>query len=258
MRLFSAAVLRLIAATLFTLLTACSAQRVTPTQDVWDPIEPVNRGVFWFNDKFDVYLLEPVSRGYDTVMPQRVQDSVTNFFNNLRQPIDAANALLQAKMVQALSQTGRFLVNSTVGIAGFFDVASEIGLERKREDLGLTFAHWGLPPGPYIVLPFLGPSNLRDALGRGGDAFGNPVFYLGRATDWDSDTVFWTQAGLIALDTVNTRASMLDTVKSAKEAAFDYYLTMQGAYYQYRRGQYYDGNPPDEEDDEGAAGAFPK
>lgn len=203
---------------------------------VWDPIEPVNRGIFWFNDKVDRYLLEPVAKGYEKVTPDPIQKGVRNFFRNLRGPIDAVNALLQLKVSDAAEQTGRFLLNTTVGVGGVLDVAQEFGLERRRQDLGLTFASWGIPEGPYLVIPFIGPSNLRDGVGMLGDQFFDPTYYISYTDLSDNAQLAWI-LGLKALDVVDTRASLIDAIDAARESSLDEYLFMQSAYYQIRRGQ---------------------
>lgn len=218
--------------------------------EIWDPLEPVNRKIFWFNDKFDTYLLEPVARGYDYVMPDRVQTGISNFFSNIRYPIYLLSDLVQLDFTSAAHDTGRFVVNSTVGILGVVDVAKRIGLEPDYKDFAVALESHGIPPGPYLVLPFLGPSNLRDALGRTVDIFVNPnqyPTYFGDMSYHDQLAVTW---GTRAVEIVNERSGLLDAIKSAKENSFDYYLFMQGAYSQYRRGLLYHGHPPIEKDDE--------
>ena len=134
-----------------------------------DPWQGFNRAVFEFNETLDQYVAKPVAQGYQAVTPQFVDAGISNFFSNLEDVLIIANDILQLKPMQALSDTGRFLVNSTIGIFGFFDVASHIGLEKHNEDLGQTLGYWGVGAGPYVMLPVLGPSNLRDAFGLAGD-----------------------------------------------------------------------------------------
>lgn len=134
-----------------------------------DPWQGFNRAVFEFNETLDQYVAKPVAQGYQAVTPQFVDTGISNFFSNLEDVLIIANDILQLKPMQALSDTGRFLVNSTIGILGFFDVASHIGLEKHNEDLGQTLGYWGVGAGPYVMLPVLGPSNLRDAFGLAGD-----------------------------------------------------------------------------------------
>ena len=202
---------------------------------IWDPIEPFNRGVFWFNDTLDVYLFEPVARGYDYVAPDSVQRGVTNFFRNLSYPVYLLSDLVQLKFEQAGEHTGRFLINSTVGLVGIFDVATDVGLHYHPEDFGTALAYYGVPSGPYLVLPILGPSNFRDFLGTTVDSFLSPTAAIGYS-DMSSDEKFWSIAALNTVSVVNTRASLLEAVESGKEASLDYYLFMQSAYEQYRRG----------------------
>lgn len=222
---------------------------LSSAEEVYDPLEPINRGIFWFNDKFDVYLLEPVARGYDKVMPDTVQDSVGNFFENIRYPSYLVSDIIQLKFNQVGQHTARFLINTTLGLAGLFDVATEMGVKEHDEDFGVALAYHGVPAGPYLVIPFIGPSNLRDGIGLIADGFLSPVYYVGE-TDVDSSTEWVIVAGTKALQVVDTRANLFDAIETAKESSLDYYLFMQSAYYQYRRGVIYDGHPPDEFEDE--------
>lgn len=199
-----------------------------------DPWEPMNRKIFWFNDKADVWVLEPVARAWDTVAPDPVQRSVSNFFHNVRFPIVLANDLLQGKVRDAGNDVGRFAVNTTIGVGGLFDPATGFGLERKIEDFGQTLATWGSPSGPYLVLPLLGPSNVRDMAGLLVDIplsvtpfFVNEYILLG------------AQVG----DTVNERSLFLDEVEEAKEAALDYYVFVRNAYGQRRQALIQDEDP---------------
>ena len=205
-------------------------------QEIWDPIEPVNRGIFWFNDRFDTYLLEPVARGYDSVMPDRVQTGVGNFFDNLRFPSNFVSDLVQLEFGAALEETGRFLLNTTVGIGGLMDVAKEVGLEKQDEDFGIALASHGVAPGPYLVIPLVGPSNLRDGFGRVVDMFLSPIFYVGTIFDLNDGDALAISLGAKALDVIDQRADMFEAVETAKQSSLDYYLFVQTAYYQYRRG----------------------
>ena len=214
-----------------------------------DPLESMNRGIFWFNDTFDIYLLEPVARGYDWLTPRPVQNSVTNFFDNLRYPSLLISDLVQLKIDQVAVHSGRFLINSTVGLAGLFDVASEFGLEPHYEDFGTALGYYEIPSGPYLVLPILGPSNIRDGFGRIVDLFLNPAFHF-RTYGLSRDEALLASFGTNALDTINTRASLIKTIEDAKEVSLDYYLFLRSAYAQRRRNQIYDNNPPEEEEEE--------
>lgn len=214
--------------------------------EVSDPLESVNRGIFKFNNKVDDYVLAPASRGYDYVMPKRAQTGVSNFFENLGYPKYLLSDLVQLKFGQALTHTGRFLINSTLGLVGLMDVAKDMGLERQQEDFGIALAYQGVPSGPYLVLPFLGPSNLRDTVGLVFDTIVHPFMFLTyssvRAGISDKITI-----GGQTIDILQTRVNLDEAIKAGKESSVDYYLFVQGAYTQYRRGVLYDGNPPEEE-----------
>jgi phospholipid-binding lipoprotein MlaA len=199
-----------------------------------DPLESFNRKVFWFNDHLDTYVLEPVAKGWDYVLPRRVETCISNFFWNLHFPIDTVNAALQGKFKDAGSDVGRFLVNTTVGVAGFFDPATSLGLELHWEDFGQTLGWWGVGTGPYLMLPILGPSDIRDGGGLIVDSatsitpfFVNSYILLGART----------------VEIVNIRAQYLDTIRKAKEAAFDYYSFVRNAYLQRRAGLINDHEP---------------
>jgi phospholipid-binding lipoprotein MlaA len=200
-----------------------------------DPIESVNRKIFWFNDKLDVYVLEPTAKAWHWVLPDRVETSITNFFYNLRFPIHTLNDLLQGKLKDAGIDVGRFLVNTTVGVAGFFDPATGWGLPMHWEDFGQTLGWWGVGPGPYIVLPILGPSDLRDGGGLIVDSAAS-------VTPFFVDT--YILLGARAVEIVNTRALYLEEVRKAKESAFDYYVFVRNAYLQRRLGYINDYEEP--------------
>lgn len=208
----------------------------SPPSDPWDPIEPVNRAVYKFNDVADRYVLRPIARGYDTVTPQPVQRSVGNFFDNLEEPVNIANSALQLKFYRFNVALGRFMVNTTAGVGGLFDVASAVGVAEVDEDFGQTLGHWGLGQGPYLVLPLLGPSTGRDFTGRFGDQLVYPLTYV----EEDYDYVVWS---LRALDIIDTRARLLgfeDTV----EQQFDPYAFIRGYYLENRLEAVYDGAVP--------------
>lgn len=251
MRYYSAAVLRfffILSLLLISVDGVASAEGTASTdeppgevEEVSDPLEGFNRGVWWFNDRFDRYVFQHVADGYDYIMPDRVQDSISNFFYNLKYPVRLLSDVFQFKLSQAGVHTGRFLVNSTLGLGGLFDVAAEFGLQRHDEDLGLAFAYHGVPAGPYLVLPFLGPSNLRDAIGYAGEMAMSPMYWIPKESmsTGDADKTEWS---LLILYAVNTRAQKDEAIQAMREAAVDEYLFQQGAYYQYRAGLLYDGN----------------
>ncbi len=197
-----------------------------PTDD--DPLEGFNRPMFSFNDTVDVYVLEPVAKGWDKVVPNRVQTSISSFFENLRSPYDCVHGLLQARPHQAAVSFARFIGNTTFGLAGFFDPMSDWGLQSSSEDFGQTFAVWGIPSGPYLVLPFMGPSTIRDTAGFTADSISTvhgwfiPAIY----------PIFST-----ATRTVNDRARALKTVRNIKEASVDYYTAVRNGYLQRRQAQ---------------------
>jgi len=205
-------------------------------QETWDPFQKVNRVVYKFNDAVDRALLKPIASGYDSSIPAPVKRGVANFFNNAFEPTVVINDVLQGKVGQAVSDTGRFVVNTTVGIAGVFDVATSMGMERHVEDFGQTFAKWGFNPGPYLVLPILGPSNLRDGIGTGiYFAYTYPFTHI------SDDT---SRYAVYALEIVNNRAQLLATTDVVEQAALDPYLFVREAYHQRRLDLIYDGNPP--------------
>lgn len=208
-----------------------------------DPWERFNRGMYNFNDKIDRAILKPVAKGYRAVTPDAVEKGISNFFSNLGEIKVLANDILQLKLITALSDTGRFLVNSTIGIGGLFDVAKHMKLEKHNEDFGQTLGRWGVPDGPYLVLPFFGPSSVRDSIGIRADFELNPI---NEVDDYD------TRTALYALDIVQTRAWLLEAGEIVDEAAFDPYIFMREAYLQRRRNLVFDGKPPAEtgEDEE--------
>ena len=211
-----------------------------PTANPKDPLEPMNRRVARFNDAVDEAVLQPVSTVYRDATPELVQKGVRNFFNNLSDLWSTVNNGLQLKGRDTAESLMRFVVNTTVGIYGLFDVATPIGLQRHPEDLGQTLGHWGVPDGPYLVLPFFGPSTLRDTAAWPGDTAMDPV----RAHD---DVPVRNSAWSLRL--VQKRADLLKATEMLGGASIDKYSFTRDAYLQLRRNQIYDGNPPDEADD---------
>ncbi|MHB8346389.1 MAG: MlaA family lipoprotein [Acidiferrobacterales bacterium] len=203
---------------------------------VYDPLESYNRAVFKFNDQFDRFVLKPAAKGYTYVLPVPVRNGITRFFNNLLEPTVIVNDLLQGKIERTASDTGRFVVNSTIGVAGLFDPARRFGLRPHEADFGMTLGVWGAPPGPYIVWPILGASDLRDSFGMIADYYTYPVDYL------NSNTARWS---LRVLDAVNTRANLLGTSSVLEQAAGpNMYSFVREAYMQQRLNLIYNGNPP--------------
>ncbi len=209
-----------------------------------DPLEGVNRAMFSVNEGLDKVLFKPVAQGYDFVVPLPGKTVVSNFFSNLTDPWIAVNNLLQAKPGQAFSDVGRFVINSTVGIGGAFDIASELGLDKHEEDLGQTLGRWGVGDGPYIVLPLLGGRTTRDAIALIGDGYGGPLYYM------VDDAA--TRNILLGVRVVSNRAQLLPVEKTIEEAALDKYSYLRDAYLQRRRSLIFDGNPPRIKDEDAA------
>lgn len=222
-----------------TLLAGCAT-----TNNPRDPIEPVNRAVYTFNDKLDHAVLKPVAQGYKAVLPEPVRDGVRNVFSNLRDPWNAVNQILQGKIEEGATDFMRFVTNTTFGLGGIFDVASEGGMQKHNEDFGQTLGRWGLDSGPYLVLPLLGPSSVRDGTGKIVDSFGYLPWHGPEWLDMQH-YVAWRNT-LTALDLINIRAGLLDAGNVLEEAALDRYAFVRDAYLQRRRSQVYDGNPPRE------------
>lgn len=222
-------------------LSACAGTGGHPK----DPLEPLNRATFSFNEAADRYVMRPVAQVYD-LAPLPVKVGVGNFFGNLGDFWIGVNNLLQGKFVDGLSDGGRLLINSTIGIFGIFDIATEMGLEKHDEDLGQTLGRWGVGDGPYLVLPLLGPSNLRDTVGLVGDLNVDPI--------WGVEDI-GERNRLTALRFINRRAQLLGADTTADQAALDKYGYMRSFYIQYRRSQVYDGRPPREKDEDDDSGA---
>jgi len=208
-----------------------------------DPIEGFNRAMFSFNDGLDTVIVKPVAQGYDAVLPSPVKTGVTNFFGNIADVFIAVNNLLQGKVPDAASDAGRVVVNSTVGILGLVDVASNIGLEKHEEDFGQTFGRWGVGPGAYVVIPVFGPRTARDTVGLVLDVKADPIANINHIP---------TRNTLLAVRLVSDRANLLPADKVIEEAALDKYSYIRDAYLQHRRSLVYDGNPPREDMDAAA------
>ncbi len=204
-------------------LAGCASVQ-TPTPG--DPLESLNRGVFKFNDTVDTYALKPVAKGYQRVVPDPVRKSVTNFFSNVGDVYIAANELLQLKIADGVGDIMRVTINTIFGVGGLFDVATLAKLPKHSSDFGITLGHYGVPSGPYLVLPLLGPSTVRDATGLVVDYYGNPLSYV------EPSSVSWS---LYGVNLVNTRANLLATTDVLQAAAIDKYSFVRGAYLQRRR-----------------------
>jgi phospholipid-binding lipoprotein MlaA len=213
-------------------LAGCATTATTPE----DPWEGMNRSIYAFNDKADRYALKPVAQGYQAITPLPARTGISNFFGNISDVWTGFNNLLQGKPGSTLTDLSRFAVNTTVGILGLFDVATEVGLEKHDEDFGQTLAVWGVPDGPYLVLPLFGPSNVRDA---GGLVVDRAVFNINYAIE--SVPV---RNSVAAVHLVNTRASLLGAETTLEDASLDSYVFMRTFYMQHRRSEIYDGHPP--------------
>ena len=214
-------------------LTGCAtAQRP-------DPLEPMNRKVFAFNEAVDAAVLKPVAQVYKAVLPSPVQLAVSNFFGNVKDAWSAVNLFLQGRIADGFSDVMRFGTNTVFGFAGVMDIATELGFERHGEDFGQTLGRWGVPTGAYIVWPILGPSTIRDSIGMPVDM---------KATPESLVSVSLTRNTMTGLRLVSTRAGLLSATGLIDDIALDKYTFVRNAYLQRRRSLVYDGNPPDEED----------
>ena len=217
------------------LLSACAT--VKGPGDEHDPLESLNRTVFNFNEGVYKYVLDPVTETYQDVAPQPVQTGVSDFFSNIDDLFVLANDLLQFKFAQAASDLGRLAFNTTAGLFGLIDVATYMDMPKHHEDFGQTLAIWGVGDGPYLVLPLLGPSTLRDTGGLVVDSRYDPIL------DIKDSEARWDVIGLKAVD---TRAGLLPADRIAGKSGVDKYNFIRDAYLQHRRSLIYDGNPPNQ------------
>ena len=222
------------------LLLAVLAGCATTSGNPRDPFEGFNRAIYSFNDVLDSAIVKPVAEGYRFVLPTPVRTGVTNFFSNLADPWIAVNNALQGKFADAVQDLMRVFVNTFLGFGGLLDIASEAGLQKHNEDFGQTIGKWGVGSGPYLVLPFFGPSSVRDGLSL--------------VVDWEASPLLMekdisVRNSLIALQGVSTRANLLEASNLLEEAALDKYSFTRDAFFQYRRNQIYDGNAPPLEPD---------
>ena len=216
-------------------LTACATG---PNANPHDPLEPFNRGIYGFNDAVDRAVVRPVATAYRDVLPSPVRTGVTNFFSNLQDLWSFANNTLQLKGEGAGNSIVRFGVNTAFGLGGLLDIATEMRIERHTEDFGQTLGYWGVGSGPYLVLPLLGPSTVRDTAALPVDMSGNAMSHVSDVPIRNSATV---------LNLVNKRAYLLDATQMIDEVALDPYTFTRDAFLQRRRNAVYDGNPPDED-----------
>lgn len=228
----------------FALASGCATLPPNVGQDPRDPWEAFNRNVFVFNQAFDADIMKPLAEHY-LLLPDFIRDCLSNAFANLRGPSNAINNTLQGKPVEAASDLGRFVINSTIGLVGCIDVATPMGLEKSDEDFGQTLGVWGFGPGPYLIVPFLGPSNVRDAVGiLAVEPFLDLNFYIDNAA---------VEYSIFALRLINVRAQLISAESLIDQAALDRYTFIRDAFLQRRRYLIYDGNPPrdiDPDDDD--------
>ncbi|HIF25284.1 MAG TPA: VacJ family lipoprotein [Micavibrio sp.] len=233
-------------------LTGCASNNMHDTAEIADPFEDFNRLTFDMNNALDEAIMEPIARGYRYVTPEFVRNSVRNALRNLKSPVNIANQVLQGDVEGAAGDVTRMMVNTTFGIGGLFDVAASAGIPYEKEDFGQTLAVWGVDHGPYVMVPFFGPSSFRDSAGILVDTFADPLnLYL---SNTDQEEWIYARAGVTALA---TREEFLDIVKDLRENSFDYYAAVRSAYVQRRAAQVNDQDPelsaapaiPDYDDD---------
>lgn len=206
------------------MLSACATPVPSANSEATpDPIEPVNRGIFQFNYAIDGVIIKPLAQGYDAVVPERGKVMVSNFVSNIKEPVTFGNSILQTDANNSFITLWRFLLNSTFGVAGLFDVASELGLKNRETGLGDTFAIYGADSGPYLMIPIFGPSTVRDGVGRLGDVFMDPISYT-------NNPVFYS---VIAVKTIESRHSNMKVLNDIYNS-IDPYSTMRSVYTQYR------------------------
>lgn len=240
-----------------TALAACASapqddpEAVAEFQKLNDPVEPFNRGMFGFNRAVDSAVIKPVTGAYRTVAPEPVRRAVHHFLNNLRSPVILANDVLQGEMERAGVTLVRFFINSTVGIAGFSDQAAGMGFEFHNEDFGQTLAKWGIPEGPYVVLPIFGPSNPRDAAGLVVDFFFDPINYWAANTDRQYVTLSRT-----VVSGIDTRDQLWDTLNDLERSSIDFYAAIRSLYRQRRNSEIKNGDSPTEQPTPNFSGDF--
>ena len=215
------------------LLAGCNSINLSAYTQQKDPFEKFNRGVFKFNDAVDRAVVKPVAQGYAKVVPSPVKTMVSNFFSNLDDVVVTANDILQFKFRQAVSDGARVAFNSTFGLLGLINITDR--LEKHNEDFGQTLGYWGVPSGPYLMLPILGPSTIRDGTGRYTDSY---FSVISNTKDVPTRNSAWAAEGL------DTRVGLLEEEKVLDEAVIDRYSFIRDAYLQRRQSLVYDGNPP--------------
>lgn len=208
---------------------AQAAMAAAMAAPVYDPFEPANRGSYRFSQGLDRYVIRPVALGYKAVLPGPVRTGVRNMIDNINTPNVALNDLLQARPQRFLDSSGRFIINSTLGIGGLFDVAAKVGIAKHQADFGQTMGRWGLQPGPYFYLPVIGPTDLRDGLGTIVDSFTG----LLNIHDLHVDT--WPRFGIAVVDGIDTRATLDPMLEDLNRSSTDPYVTIRSIYMQNRQ-----------------------
>lgn len=234
----------LVLATASLALAACTTPRGGRDSLAPDPWEKTNRSIYNFNRGLDKAVVTPVTKVYRAALPEAAQRGLRNVFNLASQPLSFVNAVLQGKPKQAMRTAGRFAINATIGVGGLADHASDMGVVDQPEDFGQTLAVWGVKSGPYVMLPFFGPSSVRDTLGFGLDQFGDPF-----DIQLQRETKALEYYGIRAVSLLDTRSFLMDTADSLLRGSADEYATVRSAYLQLRENQIYDGNPPVEEEE---------
>ncbi len=242
---------------LFAILGGCATppndlEALAEWEQINDPFEPMNRGIFEVNMLLDGIILKPLAQGYRWVFPNFLRAGVKNALDNLGEPINAANSILQGEFSRAGTAAGRLLINSTVGLAGLVDVAEAMGLNPVDEDFGQTLAVWGVENTPYLVLPLLGPSSIRDGLGRGVDYFADPTTIA--LNNSDLEWVTWT---IKALDIVERRSRHIEVLDDIERNSVDYYAAIRSLYRQRRNDLIYNGEVREADPFYGHSPGFP-
>lgn len=232
---------RLVAALAIVLAVAATGCATPERPDPW---EPMNRGIFAFNETVDKYALEPVATAWDFVLPELAQEGLRNFFDNLRMPNVFVNDLLQGKPTAAGYDIVRLLFNTVFGVGGFIDIATMVDIPRNDEDFGQTLGTWGVPQGPYLVVPILGPYTIRSGIGTIVDttasAYGYYNWFWMGAVGLNGMETFGASVGVRGLELLNLRAIYLEEIDASRRDAFDYYVFVRNAYLQNRRARVLD------------------
>lgn len=215
------------------LLTGCGTINLSAYTQQKDPFETVNRGIYKFNDTLDQAVVKPVAKGYNKIVPSPVKTMISNFFSNLDDVVVTANDILQLKFKQAASDGARVVFNSTFGLLGLINITDR--LDKHNEDFGQTLGYWGVPSGPYLMLPVLGPSSIRDGTGRYADSYFSVISNTKHVPTRNSA---WAMEGL------NTRVGLLEQEKVLDDAVIDRYSFIRDAYLMHRQSLVYDGDPP--------------